>query len=112
MATVEECEAALRDLAERLNSADADTRGRVVRERVVRLTLTDHDAHFRGHFRDGGLYDVEPGDDPKAQVHVRVSSDDLLALADGRLSFVHAWLTGKLSIRAGVSDLLHLRSLL
>jgi hypothetical protein len=39
-----------------------------------------------------------------------MTSDDLIALTDGRLKLAAAWATGRLRINAGVRDLLKLRS--
>jgi hypothetical protein len=39
-----------------------------------------------------------------------MSSDDLLALVDGRLKMSSAWATGRVKIDAGVRDLVKLRS--
>jgi putative sterol carrier protein len=41
-----------------------------------------------------------------------MTSDDLLALVDGRLKMASAWATGRVKIDAGIRDLLKLRSIL
>lgn len=112
MATVEDCEAALRNLAARLAEVDADTRGRMVHDRTLACTITDLDTTFRGRLHDGALVDIERGSAEGAQVRLRVSSDDLVALVNGRLSFPQAWLTGRIKVNASIGDLLLLRGLL
>ena len=47
-----------------------------------------------------------------AHITVRVRSDDLIALAEGRLGFAGAWASGKVKVDASLTDLLRLRSLL
>ena len=49
---------------------------------------------------------------PKADIRLTMSSDDLIALTDGRLSFGPAWASGRVKLEAGFRDLLRLRSLL
>jgi hypothetical protein len=41
-----------------------------------------------------------------------MSSDDLLAMTAGRLSFGPAWAAGRVKLEAGLRDMLRLRSLL
>ena len=112
MATLEECEAALRGLAARLGDVDPDTRGRLVHDRTLACTITDLGTTFRGRLHDGRLDEITHGSAEGAQVKLRVSSDDLVALVAGRLSFPQAWLNGRLKVNAGIGDLLLLRSLL
>ena len=40
-----------------------------------------------------------------------MTSDDLLKLTSGELSFAHAWASGRLRVDANVFDLLKLRSI-
>ena len=39
------------------------------------------------------------------------TSDDLVAMTNGDLSFAHAWATGQVRLDASLRDLLRLRSL-
>lgn len=112
MASVEECDAAFRALADRLSSTDPTKRNDL--DRTLSCTLPDLGVVFAGHLHDGTLTDiqqVEDGKGPKAQVKLTMSSDDLIALVDGRLKFASAWASGRVKIDAGVFDLLKLRSL-
>jgi predicted lipid carrier protein YhbT len=112
VATVEQCEAALRGLAERLASVDPETRKKYVVERTISCRIPDLGVIFRGRVDEAGLSDLEQVDEPAAQVRLSASSDDLLALTEGRLGVPAAWATGRLKIEASVLDLLKLRSLL
>jgi hypothetical protein len=112
VATVEECEAALRELAALLASVDSDTRRRNVPERTVACEITDLRTTYRARLGETGLSDISPGVSDGAQIRLRVTSDDLLALTSGRLNFATAWATGRIRIDASITDLLRLRSML
>jgi predicted lipid carrier protein YhbT len=109
MATVEECAAALRTVAGRLAGTDPATRGRID-ERAVACRIRDLDVTFVGELRNGALEDIELGEAPSDAVLLSLSSDDLIALTDGRLKLAAAFATGRLQVQAGVRDLLKLRS--
>ena len=49
---------------------------------------------------------------PRADIRLTMTSDDLIALTDGRLHFGNAWATGQVKLEAGLRDLLRLRKLL
>lgn len=112
MATVEQCEKALQSMSERLSAVDHETRAKYSVERTVSCRISDLDVIFVGRLDAKGLSDVEQVDSPSAQVRLTTTSDDLLALSEGRLGVPAAWATGRLKIEAGVLDLLKLRSLL
>ena len=109
MATVEECATALRMVAGRLSDTDAATRDRID-ERTLACRIRDLDVTFVGQLRDGALDGIELGDPPSDAVLLSLTSDDLIALTDGRLKLAVAFATGRLQIQAGVRDLLKLRS--
>ncbi|HEY8301245.1 MAG TPA: SCP2 sterol-binding domain-containing protein [Jatrophihabitans sp.] len=111
MASVEECDAAFRSLADRLAGADPDKRTTL--DRILACTLPDLGVTFTGHLHDGELTDITQADTDsaaKAQVTLTMSSDDLVDLVDGRMRFASAWATGKVKIDARMTDLLKLRS--
>lgn len=115
MASVDECERALRALAGRLAAVDAETRNRYVIARTVACRVPDLGVVFLGRLDEDGLGDIrcaETLDKNEAQVRLAASSDDLLALVEGSLPVPSAWATGRLKIEASVLDLLKLRSLL
>jgi hypothetical protein len=114
MATVEQCEQALHELANRLAEVDAATRAKTVLDRSVSCEITDLGAHFAARLRDGGLHDIELVTDPKAQpgqIRLAMSGDDLVALAADKLNFASAWASGRLKVQASVMDLFRLRNL-
>jgi predicted lipid carrier protein YhbT len=112
MATLEECTAALARLAEQLGGVDAETRSKHVLNRSLACRVSDLDVTFRAELRDGGLHDIRQGQADGAHITLRVKSDDLVALTDGRLGFAGAWATGKVKVDASLTDLLRLRTLL
>jgi SCP-2 sterol transfer family len=111
MATVEQCRKALADVAARL-AADPEAASRVNLDRSLTCHIRDLDAYFHGRLQGGTIVGLSDGDDPTAQLRLSVSSDDLLALVAGDLNFAGAWASGRLSVKAGFTDLLKLRKLL
>ena len=112
MATVEECEAAVRALGDRLASPDGSAvRGKTL-DRSVSCAVPDLRVVFSGRLDNGHLVDVTREPRPRAQIRLTVASDDLVALTDGRLSVGGAWSSGRLKVEANVLDLLRLRSLM
>jgi putative sterol carrier protein len=112
MATVEESEAAMHKLAERMRSPEAaDVRGKVL-ERSISCTLKDLGVTFAGQLRDGGIQDIQQVERPAGQIKLTTTSDDLVAMVDGNLNFAKAWASGRLKVDASVFDLLKLRTML
>ena len=115
MASVAECDLALRSLAERLAAVDRETRNRYVIARTVACRLPDLKVIFTGRLSEEGIEDIrcqESLDKVDAQVRLAANSDDFVALIAGDLSVPSAWATGRLKIEASVLDLLKLRSLI
>jgi putative sterol carrier protein len=54
----------------------------------------------------------EGPDVPKADIRLTMTSDDLIALTEGKLHFGPAWATGRVKLEAGLRDLLRLRKIL
>lgn len=113
MATVEECEQALHRLAAALHGpGGARARGQIT-NRTVSCHLTDLNMTFTGLLRDDGLHGItRTSGTPPAQIRLAMTSDDLLALTDGSLNLISAWTSRRISIQAGVFDLIRLRKLL
>ncbi len=111
MATMEQCEAALHTLAERMATA---SQGRDTSEfrRTVSCRVPDLSGEFRAQLEDGTLHDIVEGEAPDAQITLTASSDDLVALTNGELAFTTAWATDRLKIDASFMDLMKLRSML
>jgi hypothetical protein len=85
-------------------------------DRSLSCRLTDLDEVVVGRLSSGAVRDLKvlphgPAV-PKADIRLTMTSDDLVALTDGGLSFGPAWATGRVKLEAGLRDLLRLRKLL
>ena len=112
MATLAQCRSALEDLAARLHTVDDDDRKRHAFDRSLSCHVPDLDVTFSGQLDDGRIVDITTEPAPRAQIRLTASSDDLVALTAGDLSFGQAWMSGRVKVEAGVRDLLKLRSML
>lgn len=112
VATAFEVEEAVRLLVQRLAEVDADIRRRYSADRTVSCRVRDLDVVWSGRLCDDGLCEVTCADRDRAQVRLTVGSDDLLALAEGRLAVPAAWASGRLRVQASPLDLLRLRAVL
>jgi len=112
VATVEDCRTALHMLARRLDEHADEVRGKLDLDRTIACRITDLATAFRGRLTGGRLVDLTDGDDPKARIVLSTTSDDLVALVDGRLDFARALASRRVSIKANPFDLLKLRKLL
>jgi hypothetical protein len=110
MATVEQCRRALEEFAARL-AANPDAAARVDLDRSLACHIRDLDVDFHGRLAGGTIAGLADGDDPKAQIRLSISSDNLLELVAGGLHFASAWASGRLSVKASFGDLLKLRKL-
>ena len=112
MATIDECMTALHGVLGPIASSKA-AEGL---DRSVSCRLTDLDQVLLGRLSAGAVRDMHPVPDgpavPKADIRLTMTSDDLLALTRGDLSFAKAWSSGRLKLDAGIRDILRLRSLL
>ena len=115
MASVQECEHALRALAVRLAEVDPEVRARYVVTRTLACRVPDLDVVFLATLNDEGIEEIRctsGSDSAGAQVRLAAASDDLLSLVAGSLSPPVAWATGRLKVQASPLDLLKLRALL
>lgn len=85
-------------------------------DRSVSCRLTDLRQVVAGRMAGGSMHDMTAVPDdppvPKADIRLTMSSDDLVSLTAGELSFGPAWASGRVKLEAGLRDLLRLRSLL
>lgn len=109
MATIEECRAALEKLAAGIARR---TGGQGDLDRSVSCRISDLGTGFHAQLADGQLRDITDGENDDAQITLTTSSDDLVALTNGGLSFTSAWGSGRLKVDASFMDLLKLRSML
>ena len=112
MATIDDCTTALKrilgDLAASPAAAGLD--------RSLSCRLTDLEQVMLGRLSSGSVRDLKVVADgpgvPRADIRLTMSSDDLVALTEGNLSFAPAWASGRVRFEAGLRDMLRLRSLL
>jgi hypothetical protein len=98
-------------LAQRLADSDGSV-DNADYDRTLSCYLRDLDVVFAGRLQAGQLVDIVRSGTRDAQIRLSMTSDDLLALVDGRLKMASAWATGRVKIDAGIRDLLKLRSIL
>ena len=111
MASQAQVERTLKDLLKRLKGADFGERS-LPEARVIVAAITDLDLHYRGTLSGGRISGfVQDEDSAGADVLITVSSNDLVALSEGRLSPVFAFLSGRLRVDADARDMLLLRQL-
>ena len=112
MATMDECLKALKgilgDIAAHPAAAGLD--------RSLSCRLTDLDEVVLGRLNSGSVRDLRVlphgPEVPKADIRLTMTSDDLIAMTDGRLNFGKAWASGKVKLEAGLRDILRLRKIL
>ena len=112
MATMDQCLTALRsilgDLASNPAAAGLD--------RSLSCRLTDLEQVVVGRLSAGSEHDMQVVPDgpdvARADIRLTMTSDDLVALTAGELSFGPAWATGRVKLEAGLRDMLRLRKLL
>ncbi len=112
MASVEQCEAALAELARRLDEYPHEARRERIPDRTVELALLDLDVSFNARLHDGQLVQICRGAIKRPNIRLTMTSDDLIELTDKRLRFTHAWATGRVHLDASLRDLLRLRGLM
>ena len=111
MATVEECERAMHELAGKLAGNSGSGVRNKIEDRSLTCELRDLKVVYGGRLRDGKLEDIRQVTDARAQIRLSMTGDDLLALTQGNLNLGRAWATGRIKISASVFDLIKLRSM-
>lgn len=111
MATVDECRQALHDLAAKLDAA-ADARGKLDFDRSLACRITDLRTAFHCRLDGGRLVDIADGDNPQAKIALSTTSDNLVAMVEGRLDLARAIASRQVSLKANPFDLLKLRKLI
>ena len=113
MATKAEVERQLGALMARLDGNEANVRSAIPSRKVLRCQVPDLDAVWYSVVDNGHV--SQPSETPPngpADITLRVGSDDLVDLVEGRISFLSAFSSGKIRVDASIVDLLRLRSLL
>lgn len=112
MATPDEVEATLRRLMKRFERLEDPYRSMLPGRRTVEAVFHDIDRIYHASWRRGELSELHDGPADRADIRVTLTSDDLLAMADGQLRFRKAYATNRVRIEASMTDLLRLRSAL
>ncbi len=113
MATKAEVERQLGVLLARLDGNEAGVRSAIPTRKVLRCLVPDLGAAWYSVVEHGHV--SPPSEQPpngRADITLRVGSDDLVDLAQGRMSFLSAFSSGRVRVDASILDLLRLRSLL
>lgn len=79
--------------------------------RVIQLAVPD-DASYWFHIENGKLARIHEGAHPMPDATVTANKADLLAVFNGELKPMQAYLTGRVKVRASFADLLFAKSLL
>ena len=79
------------------------------KSRVIQLVVPD-DESYVFDFKDGKLGDIKPGRADKADVVVTVQKNDLLAVFNGQMKAMQAYLTGTDKVKASLGDILFAKS--
>lgn len=112
MATVHEVDAVLIDLLTRFEQVDPATRSTLPHRRVIEARFPDLDLVRHARWHQGELHVLDEAPQDRADIRVTVDSDDLLAMAEGRLSFARAYAANRIRLDASMTDLLRLRAAL
>ncbi len=112
MATVPEVEAVLGDLLGRFEQVDSGTRSMLPSRRVIEARFPDLDIVRHAEWRAGELEILADPPARRPDIRVVVDSDDLVAMAEGRLSFSRAYAANRIRLDASMTDLLRLRAVL
>jgi hypothetical protein len=112
MATVGEVEAVLADLLARFGQVDASTRSLLPSRRTIEARCPDLDLVRHAQWIDGELVVLEEPPARRADIRVSVKSDDLMAIANGEMTFSRAYAANRIRLDASMTDLLRLRAVL
>jgi SCP-2 sterol transfer family len=101
-------------LLARLAANHDGVRAAIPDRKVLRCQVTDLDAVWYSVIDHGNVSPPSetPPADGRVDITLRVGSDDLVDLIDGRLSFLSAFTSGKVKVDASIIDMLRLRALL
>ncbi|MGH2554760.1 MAG: SCP2 sterol-binding domain-containing protein [Actinomycetota bacterium] len=115
MATKRQVETKLRQLIKRLDGANQEVRGSLAESlpeaRIVEVIIPDLGTSYWTELAAGRMDGLHEGSPRQAEIRVRVASDALVELVDGKKSLFSAYLAGQVKIEASFSDLLRLRKL-
>jgi hypothetical protein len=115
VATKRQVEAKLRELIRRLDQANGDVTASLSdalpASRIIEVSVPDIDAVYWTELAGGRMSPLQRGGPDEADIRVRVGSDHLVELVDGKQSLFSSFVGGRLKIEASFSDLMRLRKL-
>ncbi len=114
MATKRQVEGRLRKLIKRLEESERGTSSlaeSIPEPRIIELVVPDVDAVYWTELAGGSMAALNKGSPQRSDVRIEVSSDDLVALVDGKASIFSSYLNGSIKVDASMSDLMRLRKL-
>jgi putative sterol carrier protein len=113
VATAADVDKTLKDLVRRLNGAEIDHGAQMPEgSRSLVVAIRDLDITYTCVFANGRIESLKKGQaSGDEDARITLSSDDLIALASGKMGIGGALLTGRLRVDAGMRDLLMLRQL-
>jgi predicted lipid carrier protein YhbT len=79
--------------------------------RIIQVVVPDLPATYWTEMADGQMSALHRGPPAQSDIRIRVSSEDLVDLVDGRRSLFSSYLSGHVKVEASLSDLLRLRRL-
>jgi hypothetical protein len=114
VASKTEVEKQLQVLLGRLAENRDSVAGAIPERKVLRCRVTDLGTDWHSVIEGGHVSPPSetPPDDGRVDITLRVASDDLVDLIEGRMSFLSAFTSGKVKVDASIVDLLRLRALL
>jgi putative sterol carrier protein len=114
VASKAEVQKQLEILFKRLGENPDSVRAAIPDRKVLRCQVTDLDSAWYAVIEGGQVSrptEAPPSDD-QVDITLRVGSDDLVDLIEGRQSFLSAFTSGRVKVDASIMDLLRLRNLL
>jgi hypothetical protein len=114
VASKDEVSRAIERLMARLDGNEANVRSAIPGRKVLGCLVTDIDASWYSVIEDGHVLPPteEPPPGERVAVLLKVRSDDLVDLVEERISFMSAFLSGKVRVDASLPDLLRLRTIM
>jgi hypothetical protein len=115
LASKQQVERKLRELIKRLDRSGTGVQASLADTlpdpRIIELVIPDLDSAYWTEMSGGRMGALHKGSPPRSHIRVRVESDHLLQLVDGRSSLFSSYVAGQVKIEASLSDLLRLRKL-
>jgi hypothetical protein len=114
VATKDEVSEAIERLMARLDGNEDSVRSAIPGRKVLGCLVTDIGASWYSVIEDGRVSPPTEAPPPGERVAVllKVRSDDLVDIVEERITFMSAFLSGKVRVDASLTDLLRLRTLL